>query len=216
MPANPYRQANFHTGAATLAQAPPDQGWEVAFAGRSNAGKSSAINVLCDQKDLARISKRPGRTQQLNFFLVDSERRLVDLPGYGYAAVPEAVKQSWQGVMRDYLIQRASLKGILLVSDIRQALTDYDRQLLEWGRVRGLAIHLLLSKADKLSRGAAIGVQQRIQAELAKSGLLVSVQRFSSLKKEGILQAHEVLNAWLEIPAEPGPDTLAPESGHGS
>jgi GTP-binding protein len=204
LPCNPlfYRQAQFLSGAVTLAQTPADEGWEVAFAGRSNAGKSSAINSLCDQRDLARTSKIPGRTQQLNFFLLDPQRRLVDLPGYGYAAVAEAVKRRWQGLLADYLGQRRSLRGVILVTDIRQALTDYDRQMLDWSRARGLPTHLLLSKADKLNRGPATQILLRIRQELSALDVPPSLQLFSALKRDGIPEAQAVLDRWLEVPTD--------------
>lgn len=194
-----YHQARFLVSAATIAQAPPDDGIEVAFAGRSNAGKSSAINVLCQQKALARTSKTPGRTQLLNFFSLDSQRRIVDLPGYGYAKVAEAVKQQWQQALAVYLEQRRCLRGVVLMVDIRHPLKDFDRQMLAWSRQIGLPVHVLLTKSDKLKRGAALKALQQTAQELAEFGAGVSVQRFSALKRDGIDQAHSVLDRWFDL-----------------
>jgi len=200
---NPYyRRARFLTSAARPGQAPTDAGREVAFAGRSNAGKSSAINALCDQKALARTSKTPGRTQLLNFFAIDEERRLVDLPGYGYARVSGALKREWQGAMGDYLAQRQALRGLVLVMDIRHPLKEYDRQILNWARHQGLAAHILLTKADKLSRGQASATLLQVRRTLVAEGYVgASAQLFSALKREGVDEAHALLDAWLEPPA---------------
>lgn len=194
-----YRTTRFLTSAAHLSQAPADDGREVAFAGRSNAGKSSAINVLCGQNALSRTSKLPGRTQLLNFFRVDDTRRLVDLPGYGYAKVPELVQQRWQAFMADYLTHRACLQGIILLMDIRHPLTDYDRNMLDWGAARDLPIHILLTKADKLKRGPALAQLHTVQRHLQQRRREVDVQLFSSLKHQGIEQAHAVLDIWLAV-----------------
>jgi GTP-binding protein len=197
---NPYyHRATFQTSAANISQAPPDDGLEVAFAGRSNAGKSSAINVLCQQKSLARTSKTPGRTQLLNFFALDGMRRLVDLPGYGYAKVSEKVKLEWQHSMAGYLQQRQCLRGVILLMDCRHPLTDFDCQMLEWNTHVGLPTHILLTKADKLKKGAAKSALLKVQREVAALGEHVSVQLFSALKRQGIDQAHGVLDRWLEL-----------------
>lgn len=198
-----YRKVSFLTSAAKLDQSPPDKGWEVAFAGRSNAGKSSAINVLCDQKSLTRTSKTPGRTQLLNYFQVDDERRLVDLPGYGYARVAEALKIQWQGFMADYLVQRECLRGVILLMDARHPLTDYDRGMLDWNTGHGIPTHILLTKADKFKRGPAMNQLQQVKKELRQwSDAPIGIQLFSALKRLGIDQAHEVLDTWLELPAD--------------
>lgn len=194
-----YRQATFLTSAAKLNQTPPDTGYEVAFAGRSNAGKSSAINVLCDQKNLARTSKTPGRTQLLNFFSLDEQRRLVDLPGYGYAKVSVGIKQDWQGSLAQYLEQRQCLRGLILMMDIRHPLKPYDRQMLEWARHIRLPVHVLLTKADKLKHGPASSTLLKVRKELAEMGAGFSAQLFSSLKRQGITEAHQVLNRWFEL-----------------
>lgn len=195
-----YQKTRFLTSAARLGQAPPDEGREVAFAGRSNSGKSSAINALCSQKFLTRTSKTPGRTQLLNFFFVDEERRLVDLPGYGYAKVAETVKLQWQRLMADYLNRRACLCGVILLMDIRHPLTDYDCNLLDWNVDRGTPSHILLTKADKLKRGPALDRLRQVGRTLADWGGPASVQLFSALKREGIDQAHEILDQWLGVP----------------
>jgi GTP-binding protein len=194
-----YRQAVFLTSAARLSQAPPDQGYEVAFAGRSNAGKSSAINTICDQKALARTSKTPGRTQLLNFFALDPERRLVDLPGYGYAKVAESIKREWQGSLADYLEQRQCLRGLMLMMDIRHPLKDYDLQMLDWASHIGVAVHVLLTKADKLKHGPASSTLLKVRGAIQKINPLFSVQTFSSLKRSGIDEAHAKLDEWFGI-----------------
>ena len=194
-----YRRASFLVSAAKLGQTPPDAGFEVAFAGRSNAGKSSAINVLCDQKSLARTSKTPGRTQLLNFFALDDERRLVDLPGYGYAKVSVNIKQDWQGSLAQYLEQRQCLRGLMLMMDIRHPLKPYDIQMLDWARHIQLPVHVLLTKADKLKRGPATNNLLKVRKQLSDMGADFSVQLFSSLKRQGVAEAHQVLNSWFNL-----------------
>lgn len=194
-----YRQTGFLTSAAKLNQCPPDEGWEVAFAGRSNAGKSSAINTLCDHSGLAKTSRTPGRTQLLNFFQVDEQRRLVDLPGYGYAAVAESIKQEWQGSLAQYLEQRKCLKGLMLMMDIRHPLKEYDRQMLDWASHINLPVHALLTKADKLSKSQALQVLAQVRKSLSGSKGEISVQLFSSLRKAGVDEAHEVLDKWFQF-----------------
>ncbi len=173
----------------------------MAFAGRSNAGKSSAINLIVQQKSLARVSKTPGRTQLLNFFRLDDTRRLVDLPGYGYADVPEAIRRSWGAMIENYLSQRQALRGVFLVMDSRRPLTEFDWRMIDWCRHYGLPLHIALTKSDKLSRGAALGTLRKVEAELADdSDLSISVQLFSALKRVGVEEAQAVLDVWLEIP----------------
>ncbi len=181
-------------------QAPPDAGYEVAFAGRSNAGKSSALNALTQRKSLARTSKTPGRTQHLVFFELDGERRLVDLPGYGYAKVPEKVRRHWGLAMEAYLSGRKSLRGLVLMMDVRHPLTDFDKQMLQWCQHAGMPVHILLTKADKLKRGPAMSTLLKVQKTLAQQHN-VSVQLFSALKHTGVEQAREVLDSWLALPA---------------
>lgn len=199
-PVNPfYQQARFLTAASKTDQAPPDCGREVAFAGRSNAGKSSAINTLCHQRQLARTSKTPGRTQRLIFFALDETRRLVDLPGYGYAKVSGAVKQQWQRQMASYLERRSSLAGLVLVMDIRHSLTAFDLQMLEWGRRTDLAMLLLLTKSDKLKRGASRAELHRVRKSVAGEEARVRVELFSSPARQGIEPVHAILDQWLGV-----------------
>jgi GTP-binding protein len=196
-----YRRAVFLVSAAKLAQTPADEGYEVAFAGRSNAGKSSAINTLCDQKALARTSKTPGRTQLLNFFAIDAQRRLVDLPGYGYAKVAEGIKRDWQGALASYLEQRECLKGLMLMMDIRHPLKDYDLQMLRWASHIGRSTHVLLTKADKLSKGPAASKLLQVRSVIEGIDPAFSAQTFSSLKRSGIDQAHDKLDEWFALTA---------------
>ncbi|EHQ53401.1 cell division checkpoint GTPase YihA [Ectothiorhodospira sp. PHS-1] len=201
-----YHQAEFLTSAASLKGLPPEQGREVAFAGRSNSGKSSAINTLCQQRALARTSKTPGRTQLINFFALDGERRLVDLPGYGYAKVPEAMRRRWGKLMQDYLTRRTCLQGLVLVMDIRHPLTDHDWQMIGWAHARRLPLHVLLTKSDKLKRGPVMDTVRQVARTLGGEGVEATVQPFSSLKKQGVDDAHSVLDGWLfpeENPACP-------------
>lgn len=200
-PLNPlYRKAEFQISAERLAQAPDDSGWEVAFAGRSNAGKSSAINAVTSQKALARTSKTPGRTQLINFFSLDAERRLVDLPGYGFAKAPEAIKRRWRHSMEEYLAGRQSLRGLVLVMDVRHPLTEFDRTMIDWCAHQVLPIHLLLTKADKLKRGPAMATLHQVQRSAAGFGAQGGAQLFSALKRSGIEELQAILDAWLEVP----------------
>jgi len=194
---NYFRQATFLTSAAKFNQCPPDAGYEVAFAGRSNAGKSSAINVICDHRGLAKTSKTPGRTQLLNFFALDEERRLVDLPGYGYAKVSVSIKKDWQGNLATYLEKRQCLKGLILMMDSRHPLKDFDVQMLEWAAHIELPVHVLLTKADKLKKGPASASYHKVKSALREMDGEFSVQLFSSLKKTGVAEAHHRLNQWL-------------------
>lgn len=194
-----YQQAKFLTSAPRLEIAPPDIGFEVAFAGRSNAGKSSAINAITSRKSLARTSKAPGRTQQLVFFQLDEERRLVDLPGYGYAKVPAHLKEKWQAVMEDYLAYRESLRGVFLLVDSRHPLTDFDLQMIEYCEYARTRLHLVLTKADKLTRGPANSALLKVQKQLEALRVTWSVQLFSAVKRNGIEEAHGVLDDWLQV-----------------
>ena len=194
-----YFQASFITSAAKLSQSPEDTGYEIAFAGRSNAGKSSAINTLCQQTALARTSRTPGRTQLLNFFRVDDQRRLVDLPGYGYAAVAQDIKADWQGALADYLEKRECLRGVILMMDSRHPLKDYDIQMLEWANHIEIPVHVLLTKVDKLNRKEQAISLERVDAALKEFSLKFSVQLFSSLKRWGVDEAHEKLDQWFEL-----------------
>ena len=194
---HPYRQAQYTISATQLSELPVDEGIEVAFAGRSNAGKSSAINTITDQKSLARISKTPGRTQMINFFTVDENRSLVDLPGYGYAKVPEKIKIRWQQTLGKYLETRRALRGLVLMMDIRHPLKEFDLQMIKWANNAKLSVHILLTKSDKLKRGAANSSLLLVNNELRKKELLASVQLFSSLNHEGKQEAIEQLNQWF-------------------
>jgi GTP-binding protein len=189
--------ATFLKSAPNIRSAPPDQGREVAFAGRSNAGKSSALNAITGVRSLARTSKTPGRTQLLNFFSLDAGRRLVDLPGYGYARVPEAVKAQWQAAIGEYLQKRSALCGLVLVMDVRHPLTDQDVQMLRWCEAAQLRVHILLTKADKLNRGPGMAVLQKVRKDLAAYQLPVSLQLFSALKHAGVDEARALLLEWL-------------------
>ncbi len=193
------QQASFLISAAKVDQCPDDLGHEVAFAGRSNAGKSSALNTLT-HASLARTSKTPGRTQLLNFFSLDDERRLVDLPGYGYAKVPIPLKQHWQKHLEAYLGSRQSLRGLILMMDIRHPLTEFDQLMLDWSVASQMPMHILLTKADKLAFGAAKNALLKVQQDIRKRwGERVSIQLFSAPKRQGIEQAHAVLADWLQL-----------------
>ena len=199
-----YPTARFMISAPTLALCPDDTGAEVAFAGRSNAGKSSAINALTQQNALARTSRTPGHTQLINFFTVmnDESRRLVDLPGYGYAKVPEAVKIEWQKHLSDYLRGRFSLRGLVLLMDVRHPLTEFDQMMLDYADQRGMPVHILLTKADKLKRGPASAALQKVRSRLKEWEDLVSVQLFSSLKRDGVDTLSQKLDQWLHTPED--------------
>ena len=189
-----YETAEFLASAAKFHQCPADLGWEVAFAGRSNAGKSSAINSLTKNKKLARTSKTPGRTQLLNFFSLSEQQRLVDLPGYGFAKVPVAMKKAWTEQLETYLQERASLKGLVLLMDIRHPLQPFDEQLINWALSAEMPCHILLTKADKLKRGPQQSTKLQVEKALKPRGGKITVQTFSSLKHQG----HETLIAKLD------------------
>jgi len=192
-----YRSAQFLTSAAKLHQCPPDDGWEVAFAGRSNAGKSSAINSLTNNKKLAKTSKTPGRTQLINFFELSSCQRLVDLPGYGFAKVPVAVKKEWTKQLENYLAKRQCLRGMILLMDVRHPLQPFDEQMLNWALAAQMPVHILLTKADKLKKGPANNALLAVRKTMKPHQELVSVQLFSALKHSGHEQLIEVLDGWL-------------------
>ncbi len=192
-----YRQAKFLTSASKVSQCPTDEGWEVAFAGRSNAGKSSAINSLTDNKKLARTSRTPGRTQLINFFALTETQRLVDLPGYGYAKVPMAIKNAWNKQLENYLRQRESLRGMVLLMDSRHPMQPFDEQMLGWALQAHMPVHILLTKSDKLKKGPAKATLLKLRAQLSEHKELVSMQLFSALKHTGHQELISVLDAWL-------------------
>jgi len=192
-----YRRAEFMTSASKLSQCPPDEGWEVAFAGRSNAGKSSAINSLTGNKKLAKTSKTPGRTQLINFFCLSPCQRLVDLPGYGFAKVPQAVKREWTRQLEYYLQHRQSLRGLILLMDVRHPMQPFDQQMLTWALEASMPVHILLTKADKLKRGPAGNTLLKVRSELKPYRQLASVQLFSALKHTGHEALIKVLDNWL-------------------
>ncbi len=196
-----YRQAKFLISAAAAKQFPGGDCLEVAFAGRSNAGKSSAINKLCDIRTLAKTSKTPGRTRLVNFFSLDDRRRLVDLPGYGYAKVPEKMKLEWEKLMEKYLTQ-PTIAGVVVIMDIRHPLKDFDLQMLSWCEHFGLSCHVLLTKADKLKRGAQQASLLKVRKILKQDGYAASVQIFSALKGTGLDELAIKLNGWLDVPQD--------------
>ena len=194
-----YSSTRFMLSVNRLADLPVDEGVEVAFAGRSNAGKSTAINTITGQRALARTSKTPGRTQMINYFqLGEDGARLVDLPGYGFARVPERIKQHWAALLDDYFRQRQSLRGLVLMMDVRRPLTEFDQQMLNWCSQASLPCHVLLTKADKLSRGAAGGALQKTRHALGQLPGDFSVQLFSGLKRQGVEEARRKLDEWLD------------------
>jgi len=191
-----FRQAKFVTSAFELSQMLPDEGMEVAFAGRSNAGKSSAINCLTQQKGLCKTSKTPGRTQLINFFALDEKRKLVDLPGYGFAKVPKKIRNHWDQVLSTYLLQRDALKGLVIVVDIRRGISDLDWALIDMVGLK-LPLHILLTKSDKLSRSA-------VKAEIVKTrealdADLHTVSSLSNLNRQGLDQLELRCAEWLDI-----------------
>ncbi len=197
----------FLVSAHTPNQWPPDCGAEVAFAGRSNVGKSSAINAIANRRGLARTSKVPGRTQQIVFFRLDGDRRLVDLPGYGYAKVPESLRRHWRRMIECFLRSRSCLRGLILLMDIRHPMTALDRQMLAWSENAGLTVHVLLTKCDKLSRNQAQRSLQDVAGQLTQFANAVSVQLFSSLDRNGCPQARQVIADWLTHPQRKTPRT---------
>jgi len=197
-----FNQTRFLKSVAELSQLPPDHGAEVAFAGRSNAGKSTAINAITNIGHLARSSKTPGRTQLINYFEVDSIHRLVDLPGYGFAKVPTALKLHWQALMNSYLVQRQCLNALFLMMDVRHPLTPIDWQMIKWAVVEDLPIHILLTKADKLKRGPGNSVLLKIRKELSGYENLITIQLFSAMSHQGVEEAREKLNQLISLDEE--------------
>ena len=205
-----FNQTHFTTSADRLASCPEDSLAEIAFSGRSNAGKSSAINAITGQKALARISKTPGRTQLINFFEVESHRYLVDLPGYGFAKVPIAVKEKWQRELEKYLRERVTLAGLVILSDIRHPMKEFDQQMVSWSIQSELPVLLLLTKADKLKRGAAKNTLLKVKKEL-QNETLVRVELFSAHNGTGIDRARDQLSQWFT--EEAATESERPASG---
>jgi GTP-binding protein len=195
--------AIFLKSAASPADFPEDVGREVAFVGRSNSGKSTAINLVAGARKLARVSKTPGRTQLINFFVMDEDRRLVDLPGYGFARVAPGVREQWRRLIDAYVAQRQSLAGVVVTVDIRRGITDLDDALLRWLAPRDLRVGVLLTKSDKLSRSAALARERDVARSLDAA---VPLTRFSSLTREGVDTARSWLTAWLSPDAPPSLD----------
>ncbi|HET7649542.1 MAG TPA: ribosome biogenesis GTP-binding protein YihA/YsxC [Gammaproteobacteria bacterium] len=197
MPAD-FRHTRFLKSAAALADLPPDTGCEVAFAGRSNAGKSSALNAITGVNGLARVSKTPGRTQLINLFTLDETRRLVDLPGYGYAKVPDAVRAQWGRLMEAYFSCRQALVGLVLVMDIRHPLTEFDRHMLAWSSPLNLPVLALLTKSDKLTRNHANQAAREVSRQLAAFPM-ATVGIFSAVSRQGVDAARQILATWLHM-----------------
>jgi GTP-binding protein len=196
-----FRQARFVTSVRELHTLPPEGEGEIAFAGRSNSGKSSALNTLTDHHKLAFVSKTPGRTQLINYFDINGRHYLVDLPGYGYAKVPEAIKAPWGRDLGEYLRTRQTLRGLALIMDVRHPMSPLDRELLAWFRPTLKPVHILLTKADKLSRQDGTRILVEVNKELKLLAGEYSAQLFSSLKKVGIEEAEAVFARWLGLPA---------------
>ena len=192
-----YQKATYLTSAVDVSQLPADEGVEIAFIGRSNAGKSSALNTITGIKGLARTSSTPGRTQMINLFQLDATHRLVDLPGYGYAKVPKPVKLRWEAFTHEYLESRQSLCGLVLIMDVRHPMKETDQQLVTWSASCGLPLHLLLTKADKLKKNAQRQALESVQSAI-KAFPNVSVQLFSSLSRLGVADVKETLDAWFD------------------
>lgn len=197
-----FQEAQFFISADKLTDLPPPSGIEIAFAGRSNSGKSSAINTLANRNRLAFVSKTPGRTQLINFFSLGNDRFLVDLPGYGYAKVPEAMRIHWQSVLSRYLMERESLYGLVLIMDARHPLTPLDHQMLNWFIPTCKPVHVLLTKADKLSKQQATSTLREVRAELERTYPNCTAQLFSSLKRIGLDEAEAMIGKWLSAPHE--------------
>jgi len=195
-----YQKAQFLLSVADLSQLPPDEGTEIAIIGRSNAGKSSVLNQLTQNKKLARVSKTPGRTQLINLFGLDETRRIADLPGYGYAKVPPSMKQKWKVLIDGYLTTRKCLQGLVLVMDIRHPLKEFDCLMLDWCNQSQLAVHVLLNKADKLSQAAASTTEREVKKTIKEYGDKISIQTFSALKGKRVKELREKLDQWFEVP----------------
>jgi GTP-binding protein len=201
----PYESLVFLTGAATVRGLPEDSGREAAFAGRSNAGKSSALNAVAGRRALARTSKTPGRTREINFFRFDSGQRLADLPGYGFARAPLDAQRRWAALVEAYLRRRRSLVGVVLLMDVRRPLTDLDWQMVRWCDASGVPVHAVLTKADKLGRGAASAALRSVCEALAPLDEPAGAQLFSATRGEGLATLRDRLDTWLQpVPGVPG------------
>lgn len=198
---NPFVRAEFLMSCASLAQCPRDGIRELAFAGRSNSGKSSALNALCGRKALARVSKTPGRTQLINLFDIGTEARLVDLPGYGFAQVPAEIRRDWARMVGQYVEQRPSLQGLVLIMDCRHPLTEFDQQMLAWIKLGQRPCHVLLTKADKLGFGAAKATLLKVRKDIAALSIEVGVQLYSANSGQGVEEAREAL--WKIVASAP-------------
>jgi len=194
-----FKNAAFHVSVASLYDLPEDSVCEIAFAGRSNAGKSSAINTLADHTRLAYVSKTPGRTQLLNYFRLGDGKYFVDLPGYGFAKAPAEIRDQWENLLAPYLVHRTALSGLVLIMDSRHPMTELDMQMIEWFAQTGKPIHVVLSKADKLTRNEQAQVLRDVKSALAAFGERCSLQLFSSLKRTGVEEAEKVLASWLGV-----------------
>lgn len=192
-----YQKAHFKVSAAKLSQCPKDIHKEVAFVGRSNVGKSSALNALTGSNQLARTSKTPGRTQLINFFEVHPGFSLVDLPGYGYARVAKSVRESWGKHLNEYLEKRKSLVGMVLLMDIRHPFKAFDTAMIDWATAQSLPLHILLTKSDKISYGAAKKVWIEANSRVSENKENITIQLYSSLKRQGIKELAACLDAWF-------------------
>ena len=207
------KNAAFVTSLAAYAENPPINLAQVAVVGKSNVGKSSLINALCNRRKLCKISATPGKTRLINVFLINDAFHLVDLPGYGFAKAPEEIRAQWEGLLAPYLRYRSPLVGLVVIMDCRHPLTDLDLQMLEWFAPTGKPIHVLLSKADKLTRQEQADVLREVGAVLARLGEHCTVQLFSSLKRTGVAEAEAVLGAWMDMAVQPDlPPPSAPRT----
>lgn len=204
-PLSYFQRARFLLGAQHVDSMPPDRGFEVAFVGRSNSGKSSSINAIVGRRALARASRTPGRTQQINFFDLGDDRRLVDLPGYGYAEVPDRLRQEWRPLIEAYLEGRRSLCGLILTADCRRTLDDLELMIIDWCQPRRMPVHILLTKSDKLSRGAGHKALHAWRRGLPADASSVSVQLFSSMNRDGVDEARDKVLAWLNFGQKKAP-----------
>lgn len=195
---NLFKQSRFLVSAYKMSQLPADEGMEIAFAGRSNAGKSTAINALTNQKKLAKVSKTPGRTQLFNCFEFQPNRRLVDLPGYGYAKVPVKMRQHWDREINNYLIDRESLIGLVIIMDIRHPMKDFDHQIITWASRSEMNCHVLLNKADKLSNSQAKQTLLKVRQQIQQISKHSSCQTFSALRKTGTSELSDTVSQWFE------------------